>query len=104
MTLSSQTRNMNCMMLEQKYREKRKAIKEKIYARRTNPNADINEHMEHVFALHSLPRNSSAVRIRRRCSITGRGRGVSRYFGICGMKIREMALKGLLPGVRHASW
>ena len=104
MTLSSTTRNQNCIRLEAKYREKRKELKEKIRMRRTNPDIDMNEHMKNVFALHNLPRNSSRTRIKNRCAITGRGRGVFRHFGLCGMKIREMALKGLLPGVRHASW
>jgi small subunit ribosomal protein S14 len=104
LTLSSTTRNNHCIKLEAKYREKRKELKAKVRMRRLNPEMDINEHMKNVFALHNLPRNSSRIRIRNRCSITGRGRGVFRYFGLCGMKIREMALKGLLPGVRHASW
>ena len=104
MTLSSQTRNSNCIKLETRYRDVRKSLKKQIASRRVKEDVDLNEHMKTVFKLHRLPRNSSATRIKNRCAITGRGRGIYRYFGICGMKIREMALKGLLPGVKHASW
>jgi small subunit ribosomal protein S14 len=104
MPLSSQTINKNRIALNAKYRDLRKELKEKIYARRLDPSIEFSTHMENVFKLHKLSRNSSKIRIRNRCSITGRGRGVFRYFGICGIKIREMAMKGFLPGIRHASW
>lgn len=104
MPLSSQTRNENCMRLERKYRSARQELKKKIAERRLNMSIPMNEHMRHVFQLHKVPRNSSLTRIRRRCTITGRGRGVFRFFGICGAKIRELSMKGMLPGVRHASW
>jgi small subunit ribosomal protein S14 len=102
--LSSVTRNNHCMRLEKQYKDRRAELKKLIKQRRANPNIDISEHMKHVFALDSLPRNSSKKRIRNRCAITGRGRGVWRFFGICGMKIRELSMQGLLPGVYHASW
>jgi len=104
MPLSSQTRNKHCISLNEKYREARQELKQKIYERRLDPSSDLSAHMQNVFKLHKLSRNSSKIRIRNRCQITGRGRGVYRYFGICGMKIREMAMKGFLPGIRHASW
>lgn len=55
-------------------------------------------------ALDKLPRNSSVVRLRNRCQITGRPRGYMRYFGICRNTFRDMALDGKIPGVRKASW
>ena len=55
-------------------------------------------------ALDKLPRNSSAVRVRRRCAITGRPRGTMRQFGICRIVFRDMAHDGKIPGVRKASW
>ncbi len=55
-------------------------------------------------ALQKLPRNSSAVRLHNRCSLTGRPKGFMRQFGISRINFREMALKGLIPGVRKASW
>ncbi|MBM4189102.1 MAG: 30S ribosomal protein S14 [Betaproteobacteria bacterium] len=54
--------------------------------------------------LQDLPRNSSAVRLRNRCQITGRPRGVFRKFGLCRIKIRELAMNGEIPGVVKASW
>ena len=54
--------------------------------------------------LDQLPRNSSAVRLRNRCQLTGRPRGYMRHFGICRNAFRDMALDGKIPGVRKASW
>lgn len=55
-------------------------------------------------ALQKLPRNSSATRLRNRCSISGRPRGYIRQFGISRITFREMASQGLIPGVKKASW
>jgi small subunit ribosomal protein S14 len=55
-------------------------------------------------ALAKLPKNSSSVRLHNRCSITGRPRGYMRQFGISRITFREMASKGLIPGVKKASW
>jgi small subunit ribosomal protein S14 len=55
-------------------------------------------------ALDALPKNSSAVRLKNRCQITGRPRGYMRHFGICRNIFRDMALDGKIPGVRKASW
>lgn len=55
-------------------------------------------------ALQKMPRNSARERIRHRCSMTGRSRGNLREFGLSRMAFREMALSGLIPGVRKASW
>ncbi len=54
--------------------------------------------------LAKLPKNSSKVRLHNRCSITGRPRGYMRQFGISRITFREMASKGLIPGVKKASW
>jgi small subunit ribosomal protein S14 len=54
--------------------------------------------------LQQLPRNASPVRQRRRCAITGRPRGVFRKFGLGRNKLREIAMKGEIPGVVKASW
>ena len=71
-----------------KYAEKRRQLKaEKNYA-----------------ALADLPRDSSATRSRRRCEITGRPRSTLRKFKISRMVLREMALKGMIPGLKKASW
>ncbi|WP_054682958.1 30S ribosomal protein S14 [Rhodothermus marinus] len=54
--------------------------------------------------LQKLPRNSSPVRLRNRCPLTGRARGYLRKFGVSRIVFREMALEGKIPGVRKASW
>jgi small subunit ribosomal protein S14 len=55
-------------------------------------------------ALSLLPKNSSKIRLRNRCMITGRPRGFIRQFGISRIVFREMASQGLIPGVKKASW
>lgn len=71
-----------------KYAAKRKALKEAgDYA-----------------ALQKLPRNASPVRMHNRCKLTGRPKGYIRQFGISRVTFREMANKGLIPGVTKASW
>lgn len=55
-------------------------------------------------ALDALPRNSSAVRLRNRCKLTGRPRGYMRQFGVCRNQFRELANAGKIPGVTKSSW
>jgi small subunit ribosomal protein S14 len=55
-------------------------------------------------ALDALPKNSSKVRLKNRCGITGRPKGYVRYFGISRVALRDMALNGKIPGVKKASW
>lgn len=54
--------------------------------------------------LQKLPKNSSKVRLHNRCKLTGRPRGYMRTFGISRVTFREMALEGLIPGIKKASW
>ena len=54
--------------------------------------------------LQKLPKNSSHVRLHNRCKLSGRPKGYMRQFGISRIDFREMALKGLIPGVKKASW
>lgn len=54
--------------------------------------------------LQKLPKNSSKVRLHNRCKLTGRPRGYMRQFGISRVTFREMAVEGLIPGVKKASW
>lgn len=54
--------------------------------------------------LSRIPRNSNPNRLRNRCKLTGRSRGYMRQFGISRITFREMASKGLIPGVKKASW
>lgn len=91
--------------------EKRTRLVAKFAAKREALLAIINNQSlseEERFAarlkLQQLPRNASPVRQRRRCAITGRPRGVFRKFGLGRNKLREIALKGEIPGVTKASW
>ena len=54
--------------------------------------------------LQKLPRDASPVRLRNRCALTGRPRGVFRKFGLARNKLRDLALRGEVPGVIKASW
>ena len=54
--------------------------------------------------LQKLPRNSSIVRLHNRCMFTGRARGFHRKFGVSRLVLREMALKGEIPGLKKSSW
>ena len=71
-----------------KYSERRKALKE---------SGDF-------LGLRKLPKNASPVRMHNRCKLTGRPKGYMRQFGISRVTFREMANKGLIPGVTKASW
>jgi len=57
-----------------------------------------------VAGLQKLPRNSSPVRLKNRCAVTGRSRGYMRAFGLSRIKFRELAREGKIPGVKKASW
>lgn len=54
--------------------------------------------------LQKLPKNSSPVRIKNRCAVSGRGRGYMRPFGLSRIAFRELAREGRIPGVKKASW
>ena len=54
--------------------------------------------------LNELPRNSSSIRHRNRCELTGRSRGVYRKFGLSRIKLREAAMRGEIPGLTKSSW
>ena len=55
-------------------------------------------------ALDDLPKNSSKVRLKNRCQLSGRPRGYIRYFGLSRVMFRDMALAGKIPGIKKASW
>ena len=69
-----------------------------------NASLSEDERMAARLKFQKLPRNSSPVRQRRRCSLTGRPRGVFRKFGLCRNKLREVAMRGEIPGLTKASW
>ena len=79
--------------------EKRRKLYEKYKAKRAELKAN-GEYDE----LQKLPKNSSPVRLKNRCMFTGRSRGFHRKFGVSRLVLREMALKGEIPGLKKASW
>lgn len=62
------------------------------------------ERMDARLKFQQLPRNASPVRQRNRCKLTGRPRGYFRKFGLCRLKLREVAMRGEVPGMIKASW
>ena len=97
-----------CMIeREQKRRElvKKYATKRaELTAAANNVNASPEDRREARLKLQSLPRNASPVRLRNRCAMTGRPRGVFSKFGIGRNKLRELMMRGEVPGVTKASW
>ncbi len=67
-------------------------------------NASEEERQAAREALNKMPRNSSVIRLRNRCQLTGRARGYLRKFKVSRLAFREMASMGLIPGVTKASW
>ncbi|HQT25299.1 MAG TPA: 30S ribosomal protein S14 [Burkholderiales bacterium] len=84
----------------QKYAAKRAELNATI----RNVNLSEEERHEARLALQALPRNSSPVRLRNRCALTGRARGVYSKFGLGRIKLRETIMRGEVPGVVKASW
>lgn len=91
--------------------QKRRATVKKFAAKRIELNAIINnskasdeDRAEARDKLQKLPRNSSPVRLRNRCALTGRPRGVYSKFGLGRSKLREIAMRGEIPGITKASW
>ena len=86
--------------LVRKYAGKRAELKAII----SNPNSDFEVRQDAMFQLQKLPRDSSPVRQRNRCAISGRPRGYYRKFGLGRNKLREAAMRGDVPGLKKASW
>lgn len=80
------------------------AKREALFATINNVKLSEDERMEARLKLQQLPRNSSPSRQRNRCALTGRPRGVFRKFGLCRNKLREIAMRGEVPGMTKASW
>lgn len=97
-----------CSIAKQKKRErlvklkwdKRQMLKKIVF----DPTKSDEERMEAQIALDKLPKNSSPVRLRNRCQFTGRSRGFLSKFKLSRLCFREMANKGMIPGIVKASW
>lgn len=83
-----------------KFAAKRKQLMEIINDQKVSP----EDRYEARLKLQKLPRNASPVRLRNRCALTGRPRGVFSKFGLGRSKLRDIAMRGEIPGVIKASW
>ena len=98
--LSQVLRDKRREKLIAKYAVKRAELRKRL----NDANVSIEEKMEIQEQFAKLPRNSCPTRLNRRCEISGRSRGYYRKFRISRIALRELALKGQLPGVRKSSW
>ncbi|MCX6319974.1 MAG: 30S ribosomal protein S14 [Bacteroidetes bacterium] len=81
----------------------RQAKRERMVAQHATKRAELKKAGDWK-ALDEMPRNSSKVRLKNRCQITGRPKGYIRYFGLSRIMVRDMALNGKIPGLKKASW
>jgi small subunit ribosomal protein S14 len=86
--------------LVKQHAAKRARLKETI----RSPKSTDAEREEAASKLQTMPRDTSASRLRNRCAITGRPRGTYRKFGLARTKLREATMRGDIPGLRKASW
>ena len=93
-------RNKKRQRLTEKFAPKRAELK----AILANPTTSDEEFFAAQKKLGKLPRNSSKIRIRNRCSLSGRPRGFHRRFGVSRITLRELALSGKIPGLTKSSW
>jgi small subunit ribosomal protein S14 len=101
---------MSKLCMKERNRKRETLIKqnrtrrEKLKATIMNKELPIEERFAAQLKLAELPRNSSKVRYRNRCGLTGRGRGYYRKFKLCRNQLRELGSFGLIPGLVKASW
>lgn len=93
-------RNKKRILLVAKHAAKRAEIKKAL----ANPGTSDSEFFALSKKLQKMPRNSSPVRVKNRCSMSGRPRAFIRKFGVSRIQFRELALAGKIPGVTKSSW
>ena len=93
-------RNLKRIKMSKKYDKRRKKLKDIV----RNKNLPLNERFAAQLKLSKLPKNSSKIRIRNRCEITGRPHGVYRKLKISRIALRQMASSGKIPGMTKSSW
>lgn len=98
--ISSIQKNNKRKKLSKKLYKKRSELKKQIY----DKSLSLEERFLIVQKLSTLPRDSSLIRVRSRCAITGRPRGFVKRMGLSRIMVRKMAGEGFLPGVIKASW
>ena len=97
---SSIVKNIRRQKIVEKFSIKRKEFKKII----KDPKTSLEEKKFALMQIEKLPRDSNPIRVRNRCNLTGRPRGVYRRFGLSRISLREMVNNGLIPGVSKASW
>jgi|TARA_B000000565_G_C23443010_1_gene244882 small subunit ribosomal protein S14 len=97
---SAVQRNLKRIKMSKKFEKKRNKLKQII----RNKNLPLNERFAAQLKLSKLPKNSSRIRIRNRCEITGRPHGVYRKLRISRIALRRMASSGKIPGMTKSSW
>jgi len=97
---SQVNRDNRRLQLIAKYAERRAALRKIL----KDPNATIDEKLEAQAGFAKIPRNSCPTRKNNRCAISGRSKAYYNKFGISRIALRELALRGQLPGVRKSSW
>ena len=98
--ISKIVKNQKRKKIVAQYAERRAELKKII----NSPESTPEQVDEAVVGLQKLPRDASPVRVRNRCSQTGRSRGYLRKFGVSRIALRELALEGQIPGVVKSSW
>ena len=98
--ISAVQRNLKRIKMAKRYQNKRKKLKAII----NNKKLPLNERFAAQLKLSKLPKNSSKIRIRNRCEITGRPHGVYRKLRISRIALRRMASSGKIPGMTKSSW
>ena len=93
-------KNLKRIKLVKKYAKKRAALKKII----KNKKLELSERFAAQLKLNKLPKNSAKIRIRNRCEVSGRPHGVYRKLKISRIALRELALKGRIPGMTKSSW
>lgn len=86
--------------LHQRNQEKRQILRQQL----NDPSLDIETKFEVIAKLEKMPRDTSSVRLSRRCRLTGRVHGVYRKFGLCRNELRRRAMLGEVPGLVKSSW
>lgn len=98
--LSSINTNNRRQKMAQKFAARRQKLKEVI----ANKDLSLDERIQATVKLSELPRNSSKIRFRNRCEVTGRPRGFYRKFRMSRIALRELGSLGLIPGLTKSSW
>jgi len=97
---SSIVKNIRRQKIVDKFFVKRMELKKII----KDPKTSLEEKKFALMQIEKLPRDSNPIRVRNRCNLTGRPRGYYRKFGLSRIALREMAHKGIIPGITKASW